>query len=267
MSFCARFQQRGAFHLDSFRIQLRVPFGLALGPPLVEGGARFLVVPRVAKVARLELPMSRKPHHAGVPRAAKSADSRELAGVRPYRAGDPVRDLHARTWARTGIPFVREYQEEFFTHIAVWVDTACTDELLEAALSLAAGLVERLLHGEALVDLLVARHGAPSGQEFLPLGRGRGTLDAALDVLATLEGGVPFDLERVRAVLAPRLEGLSALLAIVPTLDEPHTALLRIVEENGVACQVFVLDRSGTSAGALKVHNVDPAAVLRGEPV
>jgi uncharacterized protein (DUF58 family) len=287
--FRARFLRRGHHHVGSFRVQALVPFGLALGPPLRTEATRLLVVPRVANVTKLVLAEPRRHHKGGVPRAAQHADSRELAGVRPYRPGDPVKDLHARTWARTGIPFVREYQEEFFAHVGVWVDTACGDVLggegpkasrqaearLEGGLSLAAGILARLLCGEALVDLFVARGAEAEGSARdksadapLGLGHGRGTLDAALDVLAAVQALPSFDERRVRACIEPHTGELSALIAIVPSWDEPRRKLIAELESAGLACRVFVLDPAAPVGGeGQRIQVVDPAAVLRGDPV
>ncbi len=283
--FRARFVRRGHHHIGSFRVQALVPFGLALGPPVRTEATRLLAVPRVANVTELELPEPRRHHKGGVPRAAQHADSRELAGVRPYRPGDPVKDLHARTWARTGVPFVREYQEEFFAHVGVWVDTACGDVLggsgpkaerqaaarLEGGLSLAAGIVARLLCGEALIDLFVARSAASDDDRDAPLalGHGRGTLDAALDVLAVVEAQPVLDVERVRAAIEPHAGELSALIAIVPTWDEPRRALIARLVNVGLACRVLVLDPScpATSGEGQRIQILDPAAILRGDPI
>ncbi|MDB4996087.1 MAG: uncharacterized protein JWM74_3519 [Myxococcaceae bacterium] len=290
--FRARFLRRGHHHIGSFRVQALVPFGLAMGPPVRTEATRLLVVPRVANVTELVLAEPRRHHKGGVPRAAQHADSRELAGVRPYRPGDPVKDLHARTWARTGVPFVREYQEEFFAHVGVWVDTACGDVLggsgpkaerqaearLEGGLSLAAGIVARLLCGEALIDLFVAQSGASGAASGgasadrdapLALGHGRGTLDAALDVLAAVEAQPAFDTERVQAAIEPHAAELSALIAIVPTWDEPRRAMIAKLVSAGLACRVLVLDPScaASSGEGQRIQILDPAAILRGDPV
>ena len=108
--------------------------------------------------------------------ASKTGESMDLLGVRPYRPGDPARDLHARSWARTGQPVVREFQEEYFSRVGVVVDIDGSLEdppRFEASLSLAAGVIARLSRGEALIDLLVV------GEEVhsLTIGRSLGFLD------------------------------------------------------------------------------------------
>src|SRR5258706_581380 len=119
----ARFVARGEHHLDPFRAVALAPLGLSQGAPLRTSGARFVVVPKVARVVSITTPVNRRHQPGGIARASRTGDATDLLGVRPYRPGDPVRDLHARSWARHGTPMVREYHEEYFTRIGVVVDT------------------------------------------------------------------------------------------------------------------------------------------------
>src|SRR5262249_44033891 len=141
-------------------------------------GGRFLVVPRPANVTRVSTATGTRHQPGGVALASKTGESMDLLGVRPYRAGDPVRDLHARSWARLGVPVVREYQQEYFTRLGVILDTDATagkSAHLEDAIVLAAGVVRCLARGDALIDVLVV------GAEVhrLMLGRSLGTFEQA----------------------------------------------------------------------------------------
>ncbi len=72
----------------------------------------------------------------------------ELIGVRPYRMGDTVRDLHAKSSARLGVPVVREYVQEYFTRIGVVLDidrNVSSPPRFEAAISLDLGELDGLL--------------------------------------------------------------------------------------------------------------------------
>ncbi len=73
-----------------------------------------------------------------------STDQAEVRGVRPYRPGDAIRDIHWRTTARRGEPMVREYDTapspELVLVVEPWLPvtpTAADRARLEAALSLA----------------------------------------------------------------------------------------------------------------------------------
>jgi uncharacterized protein (DUF58 family) len=237
----ACFTARGEHHLDGFAARALVPFGLTLGSPIHSEGTRLLVVPRVARVASLRLPEAARYQPGGIALASRIGESRELVGVRPYRAGDSVRDLHARSWARTGIPVVREYDQEYFTRIGVVVDTERNlvgETGFEAALSLAAGLVARLTRGEALIDLLVAGEHTLS----VTLGRSLGFLEQALDLLACVQPGGGEATTAMQARLRPHLSRLSCVVLVALSWDDKRAALRDWVLAQGVGCRALVVD-------------------------
>lgn len=256
----ATFSHRGEHHLDPFRAGALVPFGLAQGPAAHSHGCRFVVVPRVARVERVTTPLGQRHQPGGVARMLQMGESMDLRGVRAYRPGDPVRDLHARSWARAGVPVVREYQQEYFRRVAVIVDTDGRDvghDDFEAAVSLAAGLVSALSRDDALVDLLVL------GQRAHDLTPSRGSLDATLDLLACVEPGDDFDAEAVTALLAPFAPRLSSALFVTCRWDDARGSLLDRVTALGVGARAFLVRDGGVPDG--RVTATPPRPILRGE--
>jgi len=260
----ARFSERGDLTLGRFRVSALVPFGLASGPPLQSAPVRLRVVPRPANVLRLGVELESRHQPGGVALASKTGQSMDLRGVRPYRKGDRIRDLSARTWARTGKPAVREYQEEYFTRVGVVLDCVAprtrssrSDEAFEAAVSLTAGVVAHLGRGDALVDLLV------TGGEIhaLTLGRSLGFLEQALDHLAVAELEAKVDRSRLLERLAPYLARLSAVVMIVDTWDEARKTFVRGVEKSGV--RVHAIAVGAPESAGVKV--VPVASILAGK--
>jgi uncharacterized protein (DUF58 family) len=249
-SLRARFVARGLHHLDPFTAARVAPLGLACGPRSESDGVKVHVVPRVANVVRLPLAIATKHQPGGVALASKAGESMDLLGVRPYRPGDPVRDLHARTWARTGTPSVREYQQEYFTRVGVILDTSIRDpELLEASLELAAGVVAHLSRGEALIDVLVVGETVHE----LTVGRSLGWLDQALELLASVERSPDLDARRLVTRLEPHLALLSTVITIVPdeaarpraraeTSESEQDLLGRMLRARGLTCTTLVVD-------------------------
>jgi uncharacterized protein (DUF58 family) len=255
----ARFSERGHLTLGRFRVSALVPLGLASGPPLQSDPVRLRVVPRPANVLRLGMELATRHQPGGVALASNTGESMDLRGVRPYRKGDRIRDLSARTWARTGKPAVREYQEEYFTRVGVVLDcvapgkrSARSEEAFEAAVSLTAGVVAHLGRGDALVDLLV------TGGEIhaLTLGRSLGFLEQALDHLAVAELGPKVDRDRLLERLAPYLARLSAVVMIVDGWDEARQAFVRAVEKSGVRVHAIAVGASAGESAPVKVVSV-----------
>jgi uncharacterized protein (DUF58 family) len=257
----ARFLERGEHHLDPFQASALVSLGLTLGPSVASAGVRFLVVPKIANVVRLGTPSGRRHQPGGVALASKTGESMDLLGVRPYRAGDPVRHLHARSWARTGSPMVREYQEEYFSRIGVLVETADPGgDRFEAMLSLAAGVVARLSRGEALIDLLVTGDRVHD----LTLGRHLGFLEQALDLLACAEArSQPLAVDAVLALLSPHLPRLSCVIVVTSTWDQG--VLAERIRGFGVGCTTLVVAGDEPEVRGRDVHTIRAAAITRGE--
>lgn len=238
VSATARFIQRGHHHLDPFAVCALVPLGLSLGPGVRSSSCRFVVVPKIASVARLTLPLGRSYQPGGIAKASHTGEAMELMGVRPYRFGDPVRDLHPKTWARIGTPHVREYQQEYFTRIGIIVDNAresLTEDGFEATISLTAGVVAKLTRGEALIDLLVL------GADVHPLtiGRSLGGLDQALDVLAAAEPADPVDNSELIARLESYLARISCIVLVTQSADETRLALVDALQQRGIAVRML----------------------------
>lgn len=237
----ARFVARGLHHLDPFTAARVAPLGLACGPRTSSDGTKVFVVPRIANVVRLPMASRAKHHPGGVSLASKAGESMELVGVRPYRPGDPVRDLHARTWARTGKPAIREYQQEYFTRVGVALDTSTGDpDLLESAIELTAGVIAYLSHSDSLIDVLVV------GQTVheLVLGRSLGRLDQALELLSATEGKRALDTDRILPRLEPHLDEISSMILIAPVGgdDGERSRLEARLRARGLTVTTLVVD-------------------------
>ena len=265
--FQATFAERGEHHLDPFAVRALVPLGLTTSAPVQSGGTRFMVVPRIAPVVRLETPLGLRYQPGGVALASRTGESMELIGVRPYQPGDPIRDLHARTWARVGVPVVREYQQEYFSRVGVVLDTETAagpdDPRLEAAVSLAAGVVANLSRGEALIDLLVVGDRV----HRLTLGRNLGFLEQALDLLACVRAAPDLNFSVLEERLDPHLSRLSCVVLVALSWDEPRRRLMERVAARQVGCRTLLVlgDGDEERTAGRGVTSVTVSEINRGE--
>ncbi len=142
------FGRRGAVELTSVRIQSTFPFGLV---------RRWRDLPLPGEVLVFARPVRRPvpPALAGegddaAPRG-RATESGEFAGLRPWRAGDPLRRVHWPTSARVGAPMIVVRSAQGVDEQVLHLDPALSGEPREEAIRRLAGRVEaHLANGDAV---------------------------------------------------------------------------------------------------------------------
>jgi uncharacterized protein (DUF58 family) len=209
----------------------------------------MLAYPRFFQMERLELPTGRRYQPGGIPLASSLGDENEFISTREYRRGDPLRKIHWRSWARRGAPVVKEYQEEYFSRIALVLDTFVPrrprrDERrsFEAAISVLASVADHFSRSENVVDIFAA------GPDVYQVSAGRSLayLENVLDVLACLEPchEPPFD--RVGPQLHEKLGQLTTVIAVVLDWDGEREMFLHGLRDLGVAVRTYVVHAGPT---------------------
>jgi uncharacterized protein (DUF58 family) len=204
----------------------------------------LLVYPRYYTLDRLEVPQGRRYQPGGIPLSSSTGDAIEFIGTREYREGDPVRNIHWRSWARRGEPVVKEHQEEYFCRIAIILDTFTRDRpsraelaAFEAAISVVASIADHFSRSEFVVDILAA---GPDIYE-VSAGRSLAYLENILDVLACLEPCHEPPFAGIGPALFERLARTTTVVAVLQDWDAPREGFLRRVKEQGAAVRGIVV--------------------------
>lgn len=181
----ARFLQRGHRWIGRFSAASVRPLGLAFGPRITSAPVRLTVVPRTVRLLGLPPPHLVPEDLGEAARGITTGADYELAGLRPYRPGDRIRDLHALSWARLGEPMVRTFRRTARRRAVVLFHAQAprADEAaFEAAVSLAASLVRFAVGAGATTTLVIA--GATT--QVVVVGPQSAPEDLALDALAVV---------------------------------------------------------------------------------
>jgi uncharacterized protein (DUF58 family) len=238
VTISACFLRRGEHWLGRFRAVSVRPLGLVSGPRVSSAPVILTVVPKVPEVAGLRPARGRARMGERAARAPLAGESFELLGVRPYRPGDRIRDLHARSWARVGAPIVREYRRPAFERVAVALYPAAPRagrEGFDAAVALAAGLVARLAREEAQVDL----HVLADPPRAVTVGPRGGHVEPALDLLAAAEEGAAGP----SAALEAEAERCAAVYVVAAAWSEGLGALVDRLRRRGTDVRPYVVLR------------------------
>jgi uncharacterized protein (DUF58 family) len=178
--------RRGRLSLSGFRLSTRFPFGLIHKSKDVDAQAEVLVYPALCPVP-VELLRGFASHHGRGEHKWRSRRG-EFFGLREFRQGDDPRDIHWRTSARLGAPFLRETEDDEGQEVCLVLDNAAppaTNPLaaavnFERTVSLAASLACELLHRGYRVGL------AARGEDITPEG-GQAQATRLLRFLALVE--------------------------------------------------------------------------------
>ncbi len=242
-------QRRGRYELRGPMLSPTDPLRLATGPTLTLPDQALVVYPRFYRLDSFEVPVGRRHQPGGIPLTSSTGDAIEFVGTREYREGDPLRNIHWRSWARRGQPVVKEHEEEYFCRIALILDTFLPGKprpsdlsAFEASISVLASITDHFSRSENVVDILAA------GPDLYQVSAGRSLayLENILDVLACLEPCLEPPFATIGPLLFERLAQITTVVAILQDWDAPRRDFLRRVKALGTAVQAIVI-KSGTT--------------------
>ena len=244
-------RRRGRIEFSGLTLGRPDPLGLVKGLARVPLAGRVIALPRRYRLPEIALPGRRKFQPGGVSLAASVGDSEEFLALRDYRPGDPLQRVHWKSYARTGKPVVKEYQDEFFERHALVLDTGSSrgeDAAFEDAVALAASFVYTIDTQDCLLDLLFV------GGEVRAYTAGRGQMRAEhmLEALAGVGPSAPGEFAALaRAVLARRAT-LSSVIAIFVAWDEERAKFVAALRAEGFDVRaLLVAEKSDPVPGVL----------------
>jgi uncharacterized protein (DUF58 family) len=147
-------KKRGAFEIPKVSV-IAPEINGALRYAADSGKAELLVFPRPLRVSAFPFLTSGASGVVFAPLLMPSLTrGMDFVGVREYREGDSLRDLHHKAFARYGKPFTKEFEVERGAGVILLLDTATPNfksrQYLEHAIRMTAAVGEWLLDREIL---------------------------------------------------------------------------------------------------------------------
>jgi uncharacterized repeat protein (TIGR01451 family) len=196
--------RRGAYDLEQLQGASSLPAGLFKSGQKVAMCDRLLVYPRIVEVGTFEVPHSRNHQPGGIAVASHVGESTEFLGMRDWRQGDRLRDIHWPSTARVGRLIAKEFQEEYFVRLAVVLDIeaprARDVPRLERAVSLTAGITD-------------------------------------------VDPGNRLDTQALQSVLLPEAPRLSAVVFVMMDWDSERANLVNLLKAHGLAVRVISMHK------------------------
>lgn len=240
---------RGLVNFQRLSVVLTGPLGLVeVRVSVAVDKGKLPVLPERTPVQLRPAARHRLIEPGGIALAQHIGESEEFRSLRDYRPGDPLRAIHWRSFARTGKPIVREFQEEFFSRHALVLDTSAPYPFapaFEKAVSMAAWLIARPRDAESLLDLVFVGDRV----HRLTAGRSLGSTDMLLRVLATLVPTNAGSIGPLLTTLERHADHVVSIIAIFLCWDEARRKAIQRLLARGIRPTVLVVEAGGDSAG------------------
>lgn len=252
-------QHRGVLHLAELRVILPDPFGLFQRCRIVTtSNDHITVLPKRYPLSNFSLPGDAHLHLGGEAASNSVGQTGDFLHLRDYQSGDAMRSVDWKSWARTGIPVVREYEDNFFPHYGVILDTSGPPgERFEEAVSVASSFVASMDTRECLLDLMFI------GEKSYRITAGQGVARRSklLEVLATVQARPKTDFKVLQGLVGRESEHLTALLLIFPDWTEERRAFLNQLRSQSLETTAFVIADQKTKE-AFQKHPVSQVHLL-----
>lgn len=248
--------RRGVLRFQGVTLARPDPFGLFRAFSRVAVSQTTVILPRRYAIPPIALPGSMKYQEGGVAMASNIGRSDEFMSLRDYRRGDPYRHIHWRSWAKTGKPIVKEFEDEFFVRHALVLDTFTDDprsEAFEEAVSVAASFACTLITQESLLDLLFV---GPEAYCFTA-GRGLAHADQMLEVLASVRACPDEPFDKLDHLVLEHVAVVSGCICVLLAWDEPRRQLIERLRSLGVPVMVLLVVESGSKPRITEEHGIE----------
>ena len=227
--------------LHDLRVMLPDPFGLFQKCSKVDAPAStVLVLPRRHPLPEIRLPGGAAFKITGETNTNALGNSGEFVGLRDYRPGDPMRQIHWKSWARTGRPIVKELEDTFYPRYGLVLDTLSTDRTdlrFEEAVSVAASFASAIDTSESLLDLMFIKNEA----HIVTAGRGVERAEKLLEVLAGVTPEREGDFRALSELVLRHRDDLTSCLVILNGWDDMRAGFLELLSRQGIICAPLII--------------------------
>jgi len=212
--------------------------------------ARLVVLPKRHRLPPLTMPGSAAFRIGGEETSNAIGSAGEFVGLREYRPGDPLRQIHWKSWAHTGRPMVKELEDTFYPRYALVLDTfpgAPDSAVFEEMVSVAASFIVGLDRSESLLDLMFIAGEAHT----VTAGRGMERAEKLLEVLAGAEIQYDARLELLAQTVIRHREKMTSCLLILNGWDESRAEFVKSLLKAAIPCVPLVVGNGAAPPGMI----------------
>ena len=238
--------RRGVLRFAAVSIAAPDPFGLFRSLRRIPAPQSVLILPKRYPVSPFTLPGTMKYQQGGVSMASSIGESEEFVSLREYRPGDPLRRIHWKSFAKTGKPIVKEFQEEFFVRHALILDTFSArahSDVFEEAVSVAASLAYTIQDQDSLLDLMFV---GPQAFCFTS-GRGVGQTEQMLEILASVQVCREKEFGSLESLVLEHAAQISGCICVFLEWDDARKNFVQSLKSRGTPVLILVVTETDSA--------------------
>lgn len=233
--------RRGLLVLEDLRLELPDPLGLfQRRSTTLNERAEVLIVPRRYRLPLIELGGRSELRMGGETASTVRGEGGEFLGLRDYRAGDSLRKVSWKAWARSGTPVVKEFEEVRFPRYGLVLDTMLSGggpDVFEEAVSVAASFVSSMEKDQCLLDLMFVRE----EPEVFTAGRGVARPDRLMEVLARVEASKEGGYESLMRLVLAHAAEMTAAVVVFAGWSEERGEFLSALRSAGLELKAYAV--------------------------
>lgn len=242
-----RTPRRGTFELPYLVAGSSFPSGFIRGARRTGQHEKFVVYPKLCRPVDLGIEFHRQFQPGGISLSSKVGDSNEFASTREYRQGDRLRDVHWVSSAKTGKLIVKEYVEEYFVRVGLFLDTELgrweKHKCFEGRISLCAGMADMLTKSDYIVDLFLGGE----LDSHIRIGRSVEPFTHLLEVLSVIEGDTRVNFEVSASRIKEHALQLSSLICFLKDWNFERSRFVAQLKEMGIRVSAIIVRDRPTS--------------------
>ena len=259
-----RIPRRGTFEFPFLVAGSSFPSGLIRSTRRVGNREKFIVYPKLSRPLELHIDFRRQFQPGGISLSSKVGDSNEFSSTREYRQGDRLRDVHWVSSAKTGKLIVKEYIEEYFVRVGLFLDTELSrfekHKCFESRICLCAGIADMLNKNDNIVDLFLS----DEHHQHVQIGRGVRPFHHLLEILSVMEGDSSVNFQESVARIQEHAPQLSILICFLKDWDLQRSRFIGQLKDLGIKVRTMIV-RDAPTTLAIKEENVT-VHELKGRP-
>lgn len=239
-------QQRGRYTIGPCEVTMHDPVALFTAHQRFPGRQELIVYPRIFPIRQFPaLESGRTPRFGLAVGRLGGGDAGDFYGIREYRRGDSLQQIHWRSSARIGKLVVKQFEKSTIGEVTLVLDALRGHDLgteqettLEYAVTMLASLATYLVNQQVLVQFICYGRQNVS----LPFGRGHEHLHRLLRALAEVRADGTASLGTVLRTAEPTIPQGSLCVVCLLNTDLEAIGSLWQLRFKGITPIVFVLD-------------------------